>query len=972
MKPNFALNFTDDSIALLHRTKRGWAEIGSTAFDVDDLPAALAALKAKAEALAPQGFSTKLLIPNSQIKYLVIPAAGPDQASREAQITAGLEGQTPYAVSELVWDHVAGETGAQVAVIARETLDEAEGFATTHGFNPVSFAATPPEGAFEGEVWFGPSGFAQTILKPGETVERDHAPRHGAAKARAAADPAPEPAPQPLAQPDPRPEPEPAPEPEPLPQTTPRVEPEIEPQPEPQPEPEPPGIPDPAVDAPEPAPLEIPPAPREFESRQAPAAPDMPVDPARIAATLSAGDPPAGPAAGPASVIGPDIPDADEAPIALDVHDDIAEAASAETAPLDKAARVATNRIVDPSVDDDLPPMPSGAALAAFGNRLGKGDAPAATRPVVVAPSVETDRNSPRPSGKAAAERSPGLRPPPKFSYETPGEKPASPATKALRGMAGMVTSPTIPGGGKRAKVIASAAAASADGGSSSPAPAAARSQSGLGTRPMPVRGKPRHLGLILTGLLLIMLALAAGLSSFYVSWNGTDDGTTVETAAGAPAPDADLPAPEDEMLADLQEDGLGDQPEAQAPLPEEAAAAPAPEGEAIAGAETETAPEAAASEQATAEATTRPEPPPANVIAGDPAPGNLPGTEAQDEIFLAASDTRPNPVDAAALPPPSARVDLPPAAQAPPPPFGTVYQFDENGLIRPTPEGIATPEGVLLFAGSPELVPPSRPESITAAAAAAAASAPVVSPEATASDTPAEEPAVIIPADPALADARPLPRPASLAPAEQPQDTATDDGASLAPEEGSRIAGIRPVTRPASIVAENAASGLLLPASASTSGNLALIAPNGAGSPIGLAISRRPAARPDDMASAVEAAVAAAIRLPDPEPPAAEITPETEEEPELAAAPAPRIPSSANVAKQATIRNAIDLRDMNLIGVYGTSADRYALVRNPNGRYIKVSVGDRLDGGRVAAITASELRYEKRGRMVVLSLPNS
>jgi hypothetical protein len=24
MKPNFALNFTDDGITLLHRTKRGW------------------------------------------------------------------------------------------------------------------------------------------------------------------------------------------------------------------------------------------------------------------------------------------------------------------------------------------------------------------------------------------------------------------------------------------------------------------------------------------------------------------------------------------------------------------------------------------------------------------------------------------------------------------------------------------------------------------------------------------------------------------------------------------------------------------------------------------------------------------------------------------------------------------------------------------------------------------------------------
>jgi len=71
-------------------------------------------------------------------------------------------------------------------------------------------------------------------------------------------------------------------------------------------------------------------------------------------------------------------------------------------------------------------------------------------------------------------------------------------------------------------------------------------------------------------------------------------------------------------------------------------------------------------------------------------------------------------------------------------------------------------------------------------------------------------------------------------------------------------------------------------------------------------------------------------------------------------------------------VANAINLRELNLIGVYGTPNDRYALVRNPNGRYIKVGVGDRLDGGRVAAITASELRYEKRGRMVVLALPNS
>ena len=43
-------------------------------------------------------------------------------------------------------------------------------------------------------------------------------------------------------------------------------------------------------------------------------------------------------------------------------------------------------------------------------------------------------------------------------------------------------------------------------------------------------------------------------------------------------------------------------------------------------------------------------------------------------------------------------------------PPFGTVYQFDADGRIKPTPEGIITPEGVLLIAGKPKLVPPVRP----------------------------------------------------------------------------------------------------------------------------------------------------------------------------------------------------------------------------------------------------------------------
>lgn len=954
MKPNFALNFTDDSIALLHRTKRGWAEIGSTAFSVDDLPAALAALRDKALALAPDGITTKLVIPNSQIKYLEIAAPGPDAAKRRAQIAAALEGQTPYAVTDLVWDHWGKGPTVQVAVLARETLDEAEGFAVANGFNPVSFVAIPDDPSYGGEPWFGPAAHAESVLKPGEKVDRDQDP----IRLSAQPDPAPE------AEPVPEPEPEPTPQPEPEPVVVPEPEPEVAPEPAPVEDPPPADEPAPDAEPAEPAPFEPPQDVPGFDPIGEPLTADLDIaaqpeqslsdyDPASIAATLSAEDPPPPPAT-PAdapqdtsvpSVLDSAIADMDEAPIALDVAEE-PDAAPAQKGPT----------VTDPSVEDDLPPLPSTAALAAFSGR-GKVEAPAArTAPLRASAPASPERPALKPE-KPAGPR------PPKFGYETPGDRPAPASSKGLRGLGALVTAPSIPGG-RKARVAAAATAAASAAGSAAAATATAAAQgattparrpNGLGTRPMPVRGKPRHLGLILTGLLLIMLALAAGLSSFYISWRDTP--AEVEQAA------ADLPAPEDEMAADgiVAEDEVAaaDPTDADAEAPE----LPASDGVVM------TADDPALRET--------PAPAPQTTAGGQPAATLAPGADPQDEIFLAASDTAPRTIDPAALPPPVATADAQPQAPPPPPPFGTVYQFDENGLIRATPEGIVTPEGVLLTAGRPARLPPPRPETL-AAAAAAAAPVPEAAPEAGAEATAdaiadavaavtAEE-QVIVPSDPALANARPQPRPATLAPAPQP----VDDGAALAPLADPRLAGIRPAARPAAAAAAAISAGIVSPVSATSNGSLALVAPEGNVTPVGLAISRRPAARPEDMARAIEEAVAAVARLPDP-PVTEDVAPEAEAEPEPeVASAAPRIPSTANVAKQATVANAINLRELNLIGVYGTPSERYALVRNPNGRYIKVGVGDRLDGGRVAAITGSELRYEKRGRMIVLELPNS
>jgi type IV pilus biogenesis protein PilP len=84
----------------------------------------------------------------------------------------------------------------------------------------------------------------------------------------------------------------------------------------------------------------------------------------------------------------------------------------------------------------------------------------------------------------------------------------------------------------------------------------------------------------------------------------------------------------------------------------------------------------------------------------------------------------------------------------------------------------------------------------------------------------------------------------------------------------------------------------------------------------------------------------------------------------------APSGPTAGSVAQAATLDNAINLREVNLIGIYGGSGDRRALIRMSNGRYLRVTVGDRLDGGRVTAISASSLSYTKRGRPITLQVP--
>lgn len=1031
MKPTFALDLSRDAIALLHRTSRGWLSVGEVGFDAPDLADALEYLRKTALGLSPMGMATKIVLPASQILYAELSAPGPSHHEKVAQITAALEGRTPYAVSDLVFDWAGDGPLVQVAVVARETLDEAEAFAVGNRLNPVSFVAIPEPGQFPGEVWFGPTAAAQGLLASGESVERDSEAVVIVQREFPLAEVA---AVVPEASFDDIPGLREALD----------IEPEVSPTA---------GLPEALPKAPP----EAPPVAAEVEDEGS----NLPVDTA-IAQPSSANS-----GATPGLGLTPAVDDPTTIPTPEAVADGgVAEAPFAEVPPEDAeeleaeiesaalqaslseailqkelalrgllgtdqgitsppvevmpAAPVAAAAQPAPAAElddllDDVPPAPSPAAMLAFSSRRSAA-ANAALRPagpVAAAVALGGTPDQP-PRAAVAAPKAPVV---PAASVLA---RPAAPAPKLPpaadltatglprpmpKAVAGAVTANRI--AGTRAKPkgpgpVGDPSAAARPGAAVSRSPTTPGGTFGTAK---PRRNRTGLVFLVLVGLLLLSLALVAAWSSYLIGSDPADD--TASLTTDAPLAQA-VPAIEDEMLADMQDpEGSTDLlPEAD---PATAAVDLAVENAAINLAEDEAVdlPANTLADPA-AEAVTS-EPAPDATLATDIPPASAP-VEDQDEIFLATIDAPPPALDALALPSPAANLDTVPEPPMPPPAFGTVYQFDASGRLLPTAEGILSPDGVMLISGKPPLLPP-EPSAVAAAAAAASGSVSVVPTDTgaaiadetgvTAADaslvtggaeaTDAEA-AVAAPVDPSLAGARPRPRPEGLVPS-------GDDDASLATgDDTSDFAGLRPLPRPANVLAAAAAlqaantaaagveagdlgaqgASLAAQAEAERAAALALEATN----PSIVAISMRPAARPRDFGRAVEAAVAAAARAPDPTADNVEVAaaPEGETgseeldevgEPEVAAT-GTAIPSKASVAKQATFANAINLSKTNLIGTYGTSSERYALVRQSNGRYKKVEVGDKIDGGRVEAITETEVRYEKNGKLVALKMPKS
>ncbi|MCW1919867.1 hypothetical protein NX862_13990 [Rhodobacter sp. KR11] len=996
MKPTFALDFRDGQITLLHRTSRGWSLVGSAAFGAPEFDETLAYLRSTALGLQPRGITTKLILPNDQVLYTEVEVGASDGSRRRRLIRLALEGRTPYPVDDLVWDWSGEGSTVKVAVIARETLAEAESFAAAHRFNPVSFVAVPEGAEFDGEPFFGPTALAPQVLGEADKVERDAEPVVILREA-----PKPEPGPllteADLAPPvqdarDIEAEAEAAdrlaaaqaaaPDPD-LSELEPVAEVAAEVAAEPVAEvAAAPG----AEVMPEPVRASDPAGRTEPEGKTE-ALPDA--APKAEASQVAEPAPKAGPAAKDKSADQRPAPDhlADEAPMALDV-------------------------MADPAVEDDLPPAPAAAISAAFASRKA-GEKPDEAKSIggvsrpgarVEAPRSEASRpDAARPDAARPDVPRPDLARP-AVKAPVKGETLAFPAKggKAAKGKPLGVTATTIAGMSRRDKVVTLPTAAA------SPATAAEAGDKPARPAPVikgrtPIGGKPRYLGLILTVALLVLLAAVAVWSSFFMGTSEAVDPTSSGTPTDGNA--ASLSQPADPVAEALTDGGAGNSAGTSAgtSADEVATAAPVVEGGVSEGAGVEaTASDAATPDPATpdlAATVTEPAPEagPAETLAAaapeaapDTGLATLSAPEAGQAaasgtagIKLASADAPPGVAPPQELAPLAAGVDSEPAAPPAPPPFGTVYKFDANGLIEPTPEGIMTPEGVLLVAGKPALVPPSRPAELTVASAPAAAAPtagvtadglpaaapatpggialdPAALPAPASPSEPIADPAPV--ADPALQGKRPQSRPEGLvAPASDTTAAPIQDGALAAPQDPT-LAALRPQARPEGLTPPAAPTEPAAPNNASlvASGAPLLTAP--------VTRAPRPPIKPTDLNRAVDDAITAALDQPAAQDTAAQdATIQDEPEPDNGA---PTLPTNASVAKQATTKDALNTRKLALLAVYGTASNRFAMVRQPNGAVKKVRVGDAIDGGTVNAITANAIEYQKGGRMVTLALP--
>ena len=950
MKPNFALGLTKDGITLWQRGASGWLRVGAVSPETEHMDAQMRDLAKIAASLAPDGVQTKLVVPDDQMLFcdVDISAKNPDMQAHE--IRAQLAGRTPYPVEELDFDWTVSGSTAHVAVVARETVIEAEDFASLYGLNPVSVVGAAESGRFTQEPFFGTTRSAREILGDPARLERD---RDILRETGIATLPDPElveqhPAPTASKTAEAPPATDPAP--------TKAVAKDI------------------AAKEAKPKPSKADPA--QKDSPKGPSRDDDSSGKGKAASTPTKAEPPKPKAADPRS---------EPAPSGISAP--AVAASKADMASADGSSVAFRSRRAASTPSDKTPPAPSPGTkqptkpgkdlLGSLRSKLGSGQSLSKlafgslgkslgsqkpSQPVKAALSDTTPKPSTAASKTATT---------PKAQAAAPAQASGGAARQAGKGKPGAAPPVKEPLPRRKDPLDTLSARAASSGKQTE---VERMTIFGARNRAEPEAPPARRALLVLGGVGMLLLAVAVWV--FYMTVTGPEPAPEVAEDLNPviePAPlDTELAAPlEDTLLQDEIEAALGLEDAAQQ-LPIDA-----PEPELAQEAETT--------------------PQPTTQIAGnDVNAGRIAGLRSssllppQEAVPLPDAPDAPSPFGAEPLPPLREEVEtaaLAPEVTSATDPVDTApdaLALSESAL----PEGEAALD-IAVTEGTPPVTPPTRPEGLAPELEAAALPEPEPEPEPESVPEPAPEaaqvpdatpepldestlvidvtegsPAVTPPERPAglapdLPEPEPAPEPAlspdpeGETPPEQTEESSSADQAGLnaPPPGGVALTALRPQTRPdelAEAVATAAAAPVL------------------DASDLAVAESLRPGARPGQFAALVQRTLRAAQT----QAPASTAAPEAAIQTARAAVqPAPPIPASASVAREATQARAINLRQINLIGVMGTSSSRRALVRLSNGRVVAVRVGESLDGGQVTAIGENELRYNRRGRDVVLRI---
>ncbi|MBT8154217.1 hypothetical protein KMP13_09970 [Epibacterium ulvae] len=991
-------------------------------FDSPDLDADLADLRSKGLDYASP-MSCKLILPNDQIRYLTLDTGDISDETRLAEVRLALADATPYELHELAFDISADGTRTHTAAVAYETLQEAEHFAQIHGFNPASFVAQPGEHGFLGEPFFGPTaalqgaevtpdGIAVVDIGPALLPEPD--PVGEAVEASEASVAAENAAQEPeltetadIAVPD-------------APVDADRVDAGSS------------DLDSPAADdledelAPHSAANDLTKAasedtqdaenqtsnaaprdalPEQADDTPAPATPDVPTPPRRptvedVAAQLSA--------RAAQALARDDLPDkvSPQEPTGLPESLDFSAvanlAAPTQDTPSPTPTAKAPKETVETPEDTPKPPVVGFTSRRTASPDLGAAKpVPATQRPASRIPTLSAVRSTNTPVGAAAAEASTA----PKVTAKA-SKPPVADALAAARILAqgdasekpdaGAVLAQikpkqiAVPAGSKAAR---DAAAARAE----YEAEKTGKPKTGAVARA--IGGKPRFLGLMLTSLLLLLMAVVAAVA-FWSDARFDDRDPAFET----PEPATLLPDPVDTTRDIAPQDTTptaptgasvedaapaGDSTPAEQPLvgaAPDASPATVDERTDLAEITPPPSPELSPTDTAVLDAlhaediAARPEPPETAPVPATEPSDTLPATDDAAQLAQTPPDVGIDPeaeADALALLDPIATPELDdlshrttyaatgiwqkipeglaPDATANRADLDDIYvaSIDNSDLAR---DSIALPNSGRFSTDRiqnalPSPVPADSEFDLDERGLVVATPEGALNPDGVTiylgrpakvpPTRPEFEPIVEAPVAPQIARVRPRPRPADL---QDRAERARFGGLNL-----DELAKVRPRARPAGLIpavvepeapaVANAAEDLP-PATALAVGNSVI-----------------PRQRPSNFQRLVARAKAT------PQPAAAPVA--------AVATVTPSIPSSANVAREATVANVIDLRDLNLIGISGSASDRRALVRMPSGRIRRVKVGDNIDGGRVTAIDNQRLLYQKRGRNHTLRLPN-